>query len=163
MCSGDQLELICTTTGRFLELSFSLIPEGDATARRYVRVVNPNSPTSELEVNSITFTFSIISAGSSLHLTSRLLISPVRDSLNGTQVNCTDVGTANLTSTIVTVINNNSYYGEPPPPPPPNPMLQQYALVPGMQLSCKSHSRRAVMVFHLIECLPLMNRPDFTV
>ena len=111
-CSGDQLELTCTTRGRFLEWSFSLIPEGDTTARRYARVLNPNSPTSTLEVNSITFTFSIISAGSNLPLTSQLLISPVSDSLNGTEVNCTDVGTSNSTSTIVTVINDNVYDGE---------------------------------------------------
>ena len=109
VCSGDQLELICTTTGRFLELSFFLIPEGDTTARRYSRVLNSDSPTSELEVNTITFMFSIISAGSSLHLTSRLIISPVSDSLNRTEVNCTDVGTSNSTSTIVTVIDDNAH------------------------------------------------------
>ena len=112
-CRGDQLELTCDITGRFLEWSFPLIPEGDTTARRYARVLNPNSPTSALEVNSITFTFSIIYAGpgDSLPLTSRLLISQVSDGLNGTEVNCTDVRTSETVSTIVKTISEDFIFG----------------------------------------------------
>ena len=112
VCQGDQLELTCTVTGRFLEWSFFLIPEGETTARRYMRFLGPNSRESTLEVNSITFTFSVSSAGSSeSSLTSRLRIIPTNASLNGTEVNCTNVD-SNSTSTIVTIINEPNYDGE---------------------------------------------------
>ena len=111
-CQGDQLELTCVITGRFLEWSFPLIPEGDTTARRYARVLNPNSPTSALEVNSITFTFSIISAGNNLPLISRLLISQVSNGLDGTEVNCTDIGTSETVSTLITtILSGDSIFG----------------------------------------------------
>lgn len=113
VCQGDQLELTCTVTGRFLEWSFFLIPEGETTARRYVRSLGPNARVSTLEVNSITFTFSVSSSGSTeSSLTSRLHIIPTNASLNGTEVNCTNVDTSNSTSTIVTIINESNYDSE---------------------------------------------------
>ena len=59
VCRGAQSELTCTTTGSLLEWSFFLVPEGEATARSFARVLHSQSvpSTSDLEVNSITFTF----------------------------------------------------------------------------------------------------------
>ena len=108
VCSGDLLELRCTTAGSFLEWSFFLIPDGETTARKYARVLHSQSPaTSELTVSSITFTFSRISTEGSEPLTSMLLIDPVSDDLNGTEVNCTDVIRSNSTSTHIQVINES--------------------------------------------------------
>jgi hypothetical protein len=83
VCSGDQLELTCTTPGTFLEWNFFLVPEGGTTARRYDRTLHSTSfpAPSDLEVNTITFTFSRISAEGSLPLVSRIVINPVRDTV----------------------------------------------------------------------------------
>ena len=107
VCRGHQLEILCTTPGNFLEWSFLLIPDGGTVARRYFRSLHSDlvPATSDLEVNSITFTFSRISAEGSLPVTSRLLINPVNDELNGTLVNCTDVITSETKSTSVLIIN----------------------------------------------------------
>jgi hypothetical protein len=110
VCSGDQLELTCTTPGSLLEWTFFLVRarelEGD---RRYDRVLHSDSvpATSDLKVNSITFTFSRISSQGSLPLISRVVIDPANDDLNGTEVNCTDVLASNTSSTYIEVINES--------------------------------------------------------
>ena len=113
VCSGDQLtlELTCTVTGRFVQWSFFLIPEGETAARRYTRSLGPNSLPSTLEVNTVIFTFLVSSAGSGLSLTSRLLISPVRNSLHRTEVNCTDIETSETKSTLINIINGDLGFG----------------------------------------------------
>ena len=111
---GDELELICTTTGIFLEWCFSLTPEGGTTARIYKRFLTTSSPsnqTSQLQVNSITFTFSRISGQNSLPLVSRLLISPVSKDLNGTGVNRTDLQTSERASALVYLKNQDQTNG----------------------------------------------------
>ena len=112
-CSGDLLELTCTTLGSFAEWSFFLIPEQETTARKFARVLHIDSvpASSELLVNSTTFIFSRISAPGSLPLMSRLLINPVADALNGTDVNCTDVDASNSSSTRIRVINESILIG----------------------------------------------------
>ena len=62
-------------------------------------------------INSITFTFSRISTEGSEPLISMLLIDPVSDDLNGTEVNCTEVLTSNSTSTRIQVINESHMIG----------------------------------------------------
>ena len=114
VCRGDQLELICTTNRIFLEWSFSLISEGETSARTYSRILNilsgPAIP--GLLVNSITFSFSRVSAQDTLPLISRLLINPVSAELNGTLVNCTDIfETLETASTLVRIINEDLIYG----------------------------------------------------
>ena len=108
VCSGGQLELTCTVPGTFLEWSFFLVTEGETAARRLFRILHSGSATSDLEVNSITFTFSRISADGSLPVMSRLLIAPVSDGLNGTEVNCTDIVASNTSSTRIKVINEST-------------------------------------------------------
>ena len=111
VCSGgSQLELTCTVAGTFLEWSFFLVPEGETMARNFFRSLHSGSvpATSDLEVNSIMFTFSRISAEDRQPLVSRLLITPVSDGLNGTEVNCTDVVASNTSSIHIKVINEST-------------------------------------------------------
>jgi hypothetical protein len=110
VCSGEQLDLICTTPGTLLEWSFFLVPWEETTAIRYDRILHSESfpATSDLEVNSITFIFSRISAEGSLPLVSTIVIDPASDDLNGTEVNCTDVLASNTSSTHIKVINEST-------------------------------------------------------
>ena len=114
MCQGDQLELTCTNTGMYLELSVSLIHEGEITARRYSRILTffDAGYTRLIVVNSTVFNFSIISARYSLPLISRLYISSVSDNLSGIEVTCTDIETSETASTLINVINEDLIFGK---------------------------------------------------
>ena len=81
VCSGDQLELTCNTTGQFLEWSFSF-----TLNTRTLTSQSQTDQMSHLVVNSTTFTFSRISGENSLPLISRLLVSPIEDTLNGSDI-----------------------------------------------------------------------------
>ena len=110
VCFGGQLELMCTTslTGRFLQWCFSLIRGSDTTPTEFTRKIIPSVSESEamsyLIVNSVTFNFSRISAQSSLPLMSQLLAGPVSRDLNGTEVNCEELDTAERNVTVINVI-----------------------------------------------------------
>jgi hypothetical protein len=56
-----------------------------------------------LIINSMVFNFSRISAHNSMPVMSRLVISPVSNSLNGTVMNCVDLDTGKVSSTTVIV------------------------------------------------------------
>ena len=103
VCNGGQVELVCTTTSGLLEWSFTLFPENSTILRRYTRVLSTASQASYLLVNSTLFTFSRRSPEHNTPLVSRLLISPVSDGLNGTDINCGDADTS--TSAIIQIIN----------------------------------------------------------
>ena len=111
VCSGDALNLMCTTTGRFLEWSFSYIPENETAPLRYTRTLQSSGPnhlqTFEEIIGSITFLYSRISAENILPVMSILSISPMRDGLNGIMINCTDLTTSYLESTVINVVNEN--------------------------------------------------------
>ena len=94
LCSGDQLELTCTTSGSLLEWAFVLTPD-NAVARAYTKGLTTDTKAPEtLEINSTMFTFSRLSPPNSSPLISILVINPVTVSLNGTEVNCTDLETS---------------------------------------------------------------------
>lgn len=105
VCNGDQLELNCTITGRFLEWSFNAFPENETTIRRYSRVLSTASQTSKLQINSTVFAFSRISVEGSTPLSSTLLISGTSTSLDGIMVNCGNRETSELLSTTIDIIN----------------------------------------------------------
>ena len=65
----------------------------------------------QLQVNSTVFNISRVSAQNTLPLTSRLLISPVSNNLNGTEVNCTNQETSETASTVVSIINEDLIFG----------------------------------------------------
>ena len=113
VCNGDQLELMCTITdsidtSRLLEWSFNLIPANATSYRIYNRVISSSSisnQTRHIIVNSTTFTFSRVSAPNGFPLISKLLISPVSNSLNGTLVNCMDISTSETATVLVIIFN----------------------------------------------------------
>ena len=96
------MELMCTTslTGRFLQWSFSLIRGSDTTPTEFTRTIIPSVSESEtvsyLIVNSVTFNFQ----GSQM---SRLLVDPVSWGLNGTEMNCEELDTAERNVTVINV------------------------------------------------------------
>ena len=111
VCSGNALNLTCITTGRFLEWSFSLITENPTALMRYTKILQ-NSGQNHLQtfeeiIESTTFLYSRISAENVLPVMSMLSINPVKDGLNGVMINCTDVTTSHLESTIINVVNEN--------------------------------------------------------
>ena len=111
VCSGHQLELICTTTGAFQDWDFR-ISENGTMITPPGRLVNnqPDLILQALMVNSFSFNFSRISPPNSLPLVSKLIVTPTKSSINGTEVicTCTDVITDVSLSTTVFVVNENS-------------------------------------------------------
>ena len=109
VCSEDTLNLTCNTTGRFLEWSFSLIPENGTGPVRYTRILQTSGPNYaqifEQVIGSTTFLYSRSTVENSLPLMSTLSIRPVSKDLNGTVVNCTDVTTSDRVSTVIFVID----------------------------------------------------------
>ena len=107
VCSGRELELTCSTSGRNTSIvihrwSFSFIPN-----TRAIFSDRSGNQSSHLLVNStISLIFTRVSSEDSLPLISRLLISPVSDGLNGSSVNCMDVATSESMSTSINVIDN---------------------------------------------------------
>ena len=109
VCRGNTLNLICTSSGRFQEWSFSLkldlITENQTAARRYTRTLQSSGPghlqTFEDMIGSATFLYSRSSAEGILPLVSTLSISPVSEDLNGTVVNCTDITIGDTVSTLI--------------------------------------------------------------
>ena len=111
VCSGDQLELTCTTSGSLLEWAFALIPD-NAIARTYTKALTTDTEAPEpLLINSTRFIFSRLSPPNSLPLISILVINPITVGLNATEVNCTDVQTSETVSTIITTITKDLIEG----------------------------------------------------
>lgn len=108
VCQGDQLELTYNTTGSFLRWEVNnLFSEKEITARTYTRSfssIGASNYTELLRVNSTMFTFSRRSAQGNLPLISRLLIQPVSEGLNRTEVNCVDVITSESAVTTIHII-----------------------------------------------------------
>ena len=113
-CSGGQLELMCTTTGRLLRWRFSVIRGFNDlfTATRTIQAaVRAEDAMSQLVVNFTMFNFSRTSAQDSLPLMSKLVIGPVNGSLNGTVMNCIDLDTSNSSSTTIIIIEREPLPG----------------------------------------------------
>lgn len=111
VCSGGELELLCITGRSFLQWSYILPMSG---VQRNIYIVDSVTPTlvPHLQtVNSSIFNISRTTPYDTLPLMSRLLISPVNDSLNGTVIICQEVGTDNSSSTIITIIKYDDFLG----------------------------------------------------
>ena len=111
VCSGGQLELMCTTAGGFLEWDIFRVPVNGASPVNFGgRFINnqPGLPPSYQVIDSVFFNFSRVSAPDTLPLISRVVISPVSSSLNGTEMVCIDTVTMASLSTIIHVINSVS-------------------------------------------------------
>ena len=105
VCNGGQLELTCTTAGRFLRWRFTVIRGNETiTIIRTIQAAVPaGDAISHLTLNSTMFNFSRTSSEGSLPLTSKLVIGPVSSNLNGTVMNCIDLVSSNLSSTTIVV------------------------------------------------------------
>ena len=110
VCSGDQLELTCTTTAEdLLQWRFSVIRGNETTAIEITRTIRSTGRNlSHLEVNSIMFNFSRTTSYGSVPVISTLLIGPVSNSLNGTVINCV---TSEVSSTTIIIRRRNSVQG----------------------------------------------------
>ena len=114
VCSGHQLELMCSATEMFLKWNFSWIDVETGMTRQFIRRgITADGPadiqTFPVEYNSTIFTFLRTSVQGSPVLTSRVVIDSVKDSLNGTVVTCAqDVASSTMESstTIIMIINS---------------------------------------------------------
>ena len=86
--AGDQLELTCTSSGRDHRWEFTVFPENMTHTTLPVSSDGPSSVPSPLTFSSSMITFSRRSGQNVLPLVSRVTVSPVSNSLNGTVVNC---------------------------------------------------------------------------
>ena len=99
VCNGSQLELNCTITGRVLV--WKIIPEqnhSQLSALMHSPIRNESFP-----YGDSTITFTIISH--SMEPTSYIVISPIINSLNGTEVMCIDLEDQESSSTVINVVN----------------------------------------------------------
>ena len=108
VCAGDQLEFTCNITGTRLEWRLPLIGSG---RRPYFYSISASDSAEAqkhflMDNSTVNITFSRISAEGS-PVSSRLLISPVTESHNETEVTCVDVSSspAMESSTTIVVIN----------------------------------------------------------
>ena len=85
---GDQLELICTTTGIFLRWEITIFPENVTHVQTPITSVGSSGIPPSLMISSSTITFSRLSGPNISPLISRITINPVSNGLNGTVVNC---------------------------------------------------------------------------
>ena len=111
VCNGSMLELECTTPEDLLEWSF-ITREANGQQVSRTRLLSTLSGMSRLQINLTSFTFSRISAPSSLPLMSRLLISPTYTTLNGTVFRCEDVASSDSSTTLVYVTNEDSVHDQ---------------------------------------------------
>ena len=104
VCSGDRLELMCTTTGEFLQWRFRGINDTITITRTIQAAVPAGDAMFQFVVNSTMFNFFRTSAEGSLPMIiSKVVIGPVSSSLNGTMMNCIDLSTASSTATTIIV------------------------------------------------------------
>ena len=106
---------MCNITGSQLEWRFNATRQNATTATEFVQVITSsgrtNTKTTQLLVNSMIFTFSRTSAEGT-PVISRLLISPVSNTLSGTVMSCVDVIASELSSTTVIVANGDLIHPE---------------------------------------------------
>ena len=112
VCSGDELELICTVSGRVLEWVITLMPLSEDTTYEYpLNSVEQSLPVHTIKINkNISLIFSRSSSPNSRPLISRLLISPATSVVNGAIVVCEDTEMRTNSSTRVNVIHKNNTF-----------------------------------------------------
>ena len=100
VCNGSQLELNCTITGSNLE--WKIIPEQNHSQLNALM----HSPirNRSFQYGDSTVTYTLISHPMELTLY-RIVISPVTNSLNGAEVECTDFEDQESSSTVINVVN----------------------------------------------------------
>ena len=102
--TGEQLELTCSLTGRFIRWEFTVSLESGAPMTLMPTVTSGGTSGVPLPitVNSTTFTFSRLSTQP---LTSTMTISSVSEGLDGVQINCVNVEVSESASTTVRIVD----------------------------------------------------------
>ena len=117
VCSGGEIELTCSVPGPLLTWSFQETIINGMVINRYPGDVNVQTggdterQSRLVTVNSVNFTYSRLSPPNALPLVSRLVISPVSESHNGTELTCTDAMSTNSSSSTFYVVNKDSFQG----------------------------------------------------
>ena len=102
VCDGGQLELNCTITGSLLE--WRITPEQNLSQLSPQTFVSRRNHDQSVQYGGSTITFTIISHP--MHLTSRILISPVYNNLDGIKVECRDAADQqSSSSTFISVVS----------------------------------------------------------
>ena len=105
VCFGESLEVTSSVTGKLLEWSFPFLFEPQAS-RPYRRAISAEglaeSQTFQLIDNSTIYGFTRTSAEGN-PVSSRLLISSVSSSHNGTAIICSDVTSTTASTTIIII------------------------------------------------------------
>ena len=104
--AGDQLELTCTTSGQLHSWQLIANPgSGAATSLRSISSLGSTGVDAEpVVINSVMFTFSRLSGQSSSLLISRMTVSGVSQSLNGSQVRCAMMPNDESATTTILII-----------------------------------------------------------
>ena len=110
VCDGESLEFTCSVTRILLEWSFPRLIEPQ-TSRLHTHTITAEGPAESqtfLVTNNSTiiYQFTRTSAEGSQPVSSRLIISAVSNSHNGTAITCSDVTTETASTTIIVVIDN---------------------------------------------------------
>ena len=114
VCDGGQLEFICSITDNYyLQWSIAVPTDDNRTDFNVytwlLTVYDYWARVSQLSVSSaVMLTFSVISPRRTLPLSSRLLISPVIDNLNGTEVTCDPLTSISSHSATISIIDNST-------------------------------------------------------
>ena len=110
---GDRLEMTCITNGTFIRWSITArngLGRFQDYGPLFVRAEDASQQTSSITVNSTTFTTMRTSDQGSLPLISTMIINSVNGYLNGTVVNCDDVGTSESMTASTTIIIDTSMF-----------------------------------------------------
>ena len=89
---GERAEVTCTTTEHVLRWQITVPGGNGRTDTRHQSYDSLSQSATPLEINSSMITFTRTSVQGRLPLTSRLEIDHVSAGLNGTVINCTEVG-----------------------------------------------------------------------
>ena len=87
VCPGEQLAFVCSTNKLFIEWNITIFQSGQSISQ--ARLVSSVSPIETLVVNMKAFH---IIRNEFTPLTYTLIVANITADLNGTRVNCTDVG-----------------------------------------------------------------------
>ena len=106
VCPGEQLTFVCSTNRSFVQWNVTVFRSGQSISRTRL-VPSVGAPfTSSVVVDMVPFHITRVG---SLPLTTTLTITNVSTDLNGTRVNCTDIGSSLAeTSTSVSIIEIGS-------------------------------------------------------
>ena len=105
--AGNQLELTCTSSGVLQTWLLIINPEsGAVTPLQQVSSIGSTGVGTEPQIinSTIAFTFLRLTSQGSIPLTSRMIINPVTEGLNGSQVNCVDTLASESAMTTIYII-----------------------------------------------------------